>query len=121
MIYSGVPPQASPRALYQECAPFSLFPESDGWVPLDPSLLYGDWYGNSASVTAPLEIAMGTDSLIPEYDGWISLDPSLLHGDGTVIVFRLLPLSKLLWALILIWELDSFHRSLVTFSRLVQN
>ena len=81
MIYPGVPPQASPRALYQECAPFSLFPEYDDRIPLDPSLFYGDWYGNSASVAAPLEIAMGTDSLIPEYDDWISLGPSLLHGD----------------------------------------
>ena len=65
----------------QLIAPFSLIPESDCWIPLGPSLLYGDWYGNSASVTAPLEIAMGTDSLIPEYDDWISLGPSLLHGD----------------------------------------
>ena len=64
MIYPGVPPQTSPRALYQERAPFSLIPESDGWIPFDPYLLYGfeeDSYGNSASVTAPLEIAMGTD------------------------------------------------------------
>ena len=62
-MYPGVPPQASPRALYQERAPFSLIPESDGWTPLDPCLLYGfeeDSYGNSVSVTAPLEIAMGT-------------------------------------------------------------
>ena len=59
-----MPPQASPRALYQERAPFSLIRESDGWIPLDPSLLYGFEeysYVNSVSAAAPFEIAMGTD------------------------------------------------------------
>ena len=38
-----------------------MIPESDGWISLDPSLLHGELYGNSISVAAPLEIAMGTD------------------------------------------------------------
>ena len=65
IIYPGMPPQASPRALYQERAPRSWIPESDGWLPYDPSWFYRfeeDSSGNSISVTSPLEIDVGTHS-----------------------------------------------------------
>ena len=68
VAYLGVPPQASPRVLYQDKAPSAGFagtPLPNGWIPYDPSWFYRpevDSAGNSISVTAPLGIAVGTHS-----------------------------------------------------------